>query len=155
MQVHVHRVEVEALVLELRERRLMVNGGRDGAFRLLYDTSRSSLPGPYNYIALTANATAPSASSTTLTAEIATAGGGLIRAQAAYAHTNGTSTATLTKTFTANGTDSLPVTVAKMGGFDASTAGNMGHETLLNATATLTVSGDNVTVTQTVTITPS
>lgn len=155
MREHVHSETVEDIVRELRERQLMTNGGRDGAFRLLYDTSRAGLPGPYNFIGLTANATAASAASTTLTGEIVTAGGGLIRAVAAYAHTNGTATATLSKTFTANGSDTLAVTIAKIGIFDAVTAGNLGHETLLNATATLNVSGDNVAVTETVTITPS
>jgi hypothetical protein len=56
---------------------------------------------------------------TTLTGEIATAGGGLVRAQATYAHTAGTNTSTLTKTFTANASDALPVTVAKIGVFNA------------------------------------
>lgn len=150
-----HFLDPQELIRELREPGLMVNAGRDGTFRLLYDTTRTSLPGPFNYMALTANATAASAASTTLTAEIATAGGGLLRAQAAYAHTNGTATGTLTKTFTANGTDALPVTLAKIGLFDAATVGTMGHETLLNATATLNASGDNVAITETVTITPS
>jgi hypothetical protein len=36
---------------------LMVNGGRDAAFRLLYDTSRTSLAGPFNYVALTVTQT--------------------------------------------------------------------------------------------------
>jgi hypothetical protein len=74
-----------------------------------------------------------------------------VRAQATYAHTAGTNTSTLTKTFTANASDALPVTVAKIGVFNASSAGTMGYETLLNATATLTVAGDNVAITETVT----
>lgn len=110
-------------------------------------------PAAFNYMALTANATAPSPGNTTLTAEITTGGGGLIRAQAAYAHTNGTSTATLTKTFTSNGSDSLPVTIAKIGIFNAASVGTMGFETLLSSTATLTTSGDALTVTDTVTLT--
>lgn len=128
---------------------LLTNAGRD----MLHaqHMSTSTQPASCNYIALTANATAASASSTSLTAEIATASGGLVRAQATYAHTGGTNTTTLTKTFTANGSDSLPVTVAKIGVFNASSSGTLGYETLLNATATLTISGDNVTVTETVT----
>lgn len=106
-----------------------------------------------NYIALTANSTAPSAGDTTLTGEITTAGGGLVRAQATPAHTNGTSTYTLTKTFTANGSDSLPVTIAKIGVFNASSTGTMMFETLLSATATLTASGDQLVLTETVTLT--
>jgi hypothetical protein len=53
--------------------------------------------------------------------------------------------------FTANGSDSLPVTISKLGVFNASSSGTLGYETLLNATATLTTSGDNVTVTHTIT----
>lgn len=104
------------------------------------------------YIALTANSGSPAAGDTTLTGEIATGGGGLIRAVATYAHTASTSTYTLTKIFTANGSDSLPVTVAKIGVFTASSSGTMVLETLLTATATLTASGDSTTVTDTVTI---
>ena len=77
------------------------------------------------YLALTANATAPSASDTTLTAEIVTGGGGLLRAAATYAHTAAATTYTLTLTFTANGSDSLPVTIAKVGCFDAASTGNL------------------------------
>jgi hypothetical protein len=109
-------------------------------------------PAAANYIALTANSTSPAAGDTTLTGEIATAGGGLVRAQATYAHTNGTSTYTLTKTFTANGSDSLPVTIAKIGVFNASSSGTMALETLLATTATLSSSGDQLTITETVTL---
>lgn len=105
-----------------------------------------------NYIALTANSTAPAAGDTTLTGEITTAGGGLVRALAAYAHTTGTTNYTLTKTFTANGSDALPVTIAKIGVFTAATSGTMAFETLLTQTATLNASGDAVAVTETVSI---
>lgn len=104
------------------------------------------------WMALTANSTAPAATDTTLTGEIATAGGGLLRTTATYAHTGGTNTYTLSKTFTANGSDSLPVTIAKIGVFDAASVGNLVYETLLSATATLSTSGDQLTVTDTVTI---
>lgn len=105
------------------------------------------------WMALTANAGAPAAGDTTLTAEIATGGGGLVRAAGTYAHTGGTNTYTITNTFTANGSDALPVTIAKMGIFNAASVGTLVFETLLNATATLTTSGDALTVTQTVTLT--
>lgn len=130
---------------------MKMNGGIDAFLAQNFGTAAQ--PAAFNYIGLTANATAPAATDTTLTAEIATAGGGLIRAQAAYAHTNGTNTATLTKTFTANGSDALPVTVAKIAAFNASTSGTMGLETLLSATATLSAVGDALTVTDTVTLT--
>ena len=107
---------------------------------------------PVFYMALTANSTAPAATDTSLTAEITTASGGLIRQAAAYAHTAGASSYTLTGTYTANGSDSLPVTIAKIGTFDCLTgaSGVMLHETLLSTTATLSASGDQLTVTQTV-----
>jgi hypothetical protein len=107
------------------------------------------------YMALTVNATAPAATDTVLTGEITTAGGGLIRQLCAYAHTTGANTYTLTGTFTANGSDSLGggVIVAKIGTFDSLVQpGVMFHETLLPSTATLTAVGDQLTVTQTVTM---
>jgi hypothetical protein len=104
------------------------------------------------YMALTANAGAPAAGDTTLSGEITTGGGGLVRAAATYAHTTSTATYTLTKTFTANGSDVLPVTLAKIGILDASSSGNLGFETLLPTTATLSASGDAITCTDTVTI---
>lgn len=109
--------------------------------------------GPAWYMAVTANSTSPSASDTTLTGEITTSGGGLVRKLATYAHTGGTNTYTLTATFTANGSDSLPVTLAKIGVFNSivGSTGLMLFETLLSATATLSSSGDNVTITETVT----
>lgn len=128
---------------------LLTNGGRDGLHAQHLATSAQ--PAAFNYVGLTANSVAPAAADTTLTGEIATAGGGLIRGQATYAHTAGTNTSTLTKTFTANGSDTLPVTVAKVGVFNASTAGTLGYEDLLSSTATLSVSGDSVTVTFTLT----
>ncbi len=119
-------------------------------------TTYTVLPGnaPYWYMALTANATAPSASDTSLTAEITTAGGGLIRKLATYAHTTGAASYSLAATFTANGSDSLPVTLAKIGIFNSvvGAAGRMQFETLLSATATLSAVSDQVTVTDTVSL---
>jgi hypothetical protein len=111
-----------------------------------------SQPAPANYIALTANSTSPAGGDTTLAGEITTAGGGLVRAQATYAHTGGASSYTLTKTFTANGSDSLPVTIAKIGVFNASSSGTMVFETLLSPTAILSAAGDNLTITETVSL---
>ncbi len=129
---------------------LMVNGGRDATFDLVFST------GGYTYIGLTANTSSPAASDTSLTGQITTASGGLVAASATYAHTSGTSTATLTKTFTTNGNDSLPVTIAKVGLRNASGTGGTFHsDTLLSSTATLSASGDALTVTWTFTLTPS
>lgn len=128
---------------------MLTNAGRDHALAAVYTTSTQ--PAAANYMAVSANATAPSAANTTLPGEITTGGGGLVRAQATYAHTGGQATATLTKTFTANGSDSLPVTLAKIGILNASSSGTLVHETLLGATATLTSSGDQCTITETIT----
>lgn len=130
---------------------MLTNAGRDMVSSALGDRSGSRAAAA-DYMALTANSTSPAAGDTTLTGEIATASGGLIRAQATYAHTNGTSTFTLTKTFTSNGNDSLPVTVAKVGIFNAASGGSLVWETLLGTTATISASGDSLTVTETVTV---
>jgi hypothetical protein len=87
-------------------------------------------------------------------------GGGLRRRLASWAHTNGTATYTLANTFTANGSDTLPQTIAKIGIFQhfvnatvtTSNSGIILFQTLLSATATLSASGDNVQITDTVTI---
>src|SRR6266540_3717758 len=104
-------------------------------------------------MALTTNAGAPAAGDTVLTGEITTAGGGLIRKLATYAHIGGAASYTLTATFTANGSDTLPATnIHKIGCFNSLTGGTMAFETALNADATLTASGDALTVTETVTL---
>lgn len=129
---------------------VLTNAGRDMAAAAVYGTSAQ--PAAANYLAVSANTTTPSAASTTLPGEITTGGGGLVRAQAVYAHTGGAATAVLSKTFTANGSDSLPVVLAKVGVFNAASAGTLAHETLLNATSTLTVSGDSTAITETITL---
>lgn len=127
----------------------LTNAGQDALFA--QHLSTGAQPAAFNYMALTANSSAFSAASTTLTGEITTASGGLIRKQATYAHTTGTNTATLTATYTANGNDSKPVTIAKIGVFNASSSGTLGYETLLSSTSTITNTGDALTVTHTVT----
>lgn len=114
------------------------------------------LPGnaPGAYMGLTANSTAAVDGDTVLTGEIATAGGGLIRALGTYAHTAAGTTTTLTKTWTANGSDTLPVTVAQMGVFQGVVVASsrMIFRTLLNATMTFSLSGDQGQVTHTTTL---
>lgn len=107
----------------------------------------------YAFMALTANNTAPSATDTTLASEIVTSGGGLIRKITSVAHTTGVASYTLAATFTANGSDSLPVIIAKLGIFNTvvGAAGRMLFETLISPTATLSASGDAVTVSDVVT----
>jgi hypothetical protein len=105
------------------------------------------------YMALTANNGAAGDGDTTLTGEITTSGGGLIRQLATYAHTAAATTTTLTKTFTANGSDSLSVILAKIGIFQGvEAASRLFFESLLNATATMALSGDQVAITDTVTL---
>jgi hypothetical protein len=85
---------------------------------------------------------------------------GLRRRLASWAHTNGTATYTVSNTFTANGSDTLPQTIAKIGLFQhfvnttvtTSNSGIILFQTLLSSTATLSASGDNVAITDTVTI---
>lgn len=106
---------------------------------------------PAIFMGITADSGAASATDTTLPSEITTAGGGLVRKICAYAHTTGVAGYTLTAVYTANGSDSLPVTVAKMGIFTSLLSGQMQFETLLSATATFNTSGDQLTVTESVT----
>jgi hypothetical protein len=113
------------------------------------------LPGaaPAWYMGLSANASAVNASDTTLPGEITTAGGGLIRKICPYAHTTGAASYTLTPVFTANGSDTLPVTIAKIAVSNSivSTIANL-FQTLLGTTATLSAIGDNLTATETVSL---
>jgi hypothetical protein len=107
---------------------------------------------PSFFMGISANASAVASGDTTLPGEITTAGGGLVRKIASLAHTAGASTGTIAATYTANGTDSLPVTIAKIGiGPSIGASANQLFQTLLNATATLNLSGDQVTATDTVT----
>lgn len=130
---------------------MLHTAGRDFVASALGDRSGSRAAAA-DYMALTANTTAPSAGDTTLTGEIATASGGLIRTQATYAHTGGAATYTLTKTYTANGNDALPVVVGKVGIFNASSSGAMPWSTLLSPTATISAVGDSLTCTETITV---
>lgn len=106
----------------------------------------------FMFMGLSANAS-PSSSDTALTSEITTASGGLIRKICPYAHTASASTWTQTPVFTANGSDSLPVTVASIGMFNTvkGATGVPIFTTSMSATATLASSGDQLTVTETTT----
>jgi hypothetical protein len=145
-------VALTALSLSRLALHLRVNSGIDFQAAQMGGTPGAAAV----YIGLTANATAPTAADTTLTAEITTAGGGLIRGAVAatYSHSTGVASYTLVKTFTANGTDALPVTIAKIGVFTAATSGGtMVFETLLTpSTATLSASGDSLQVTESVSL---
>ncbi|MGH7743301.1 MAG: hypothetical protein ACREQ5_00565 [Candidatus Dormibacteria bacterium] len=103
-------------------------------------------------MAITTDSATPVATDTTLPSEITTAGGGLIRKLATYAHTTGVASYSLAATFTANGSDSLPAIIAKMGIFNSivGATGRMQFETKLGTTATLSASGDQLTVTDSI-----
>ena len=125
---------------------MRTNAGADYQAQQLGGTPSTT---PATSVALTANSTAPAAGDTTLAGEITTAGGGLVRKTGTYAHTTGATSYTITTTFTANGTDALPVTIAKRGIFSGST---LVFETLVSPTATLSASGDSLTLTDTISL---
>lgn len=129
---------------------MITNAGKD--FQAKQMAGAASATAVAKWVAITANSTAPAAGDTTLTGEIVTGGGGLVRQVGVYAHTNGTSNYTLTTTFTANGSDTLPVTIAKRGVFDAAAAGTLVFTTLVSPTATLSAAGDSLTLTDTVSL---
>lgn len=129
---------------------LLTNAGRDALHS--QHTTTGAQPAAFNFVAVTASTATPLVGDTTLPGEITTAGGGLLRAQGTVAHTSGTNTTTITKTLTANGSDALPVVLAQIGVLNASSAGTLGYHSALNSTATLNVSGDNTTITETLTI---
>lgn len=125
---------------------LVVNAGVDQAGSFINST----------YLGLSANTTAPSGSDTSLTGEILTAGGGLVPQAVTYSHTNGTGTFTASATSTANGSDSLPVTIGSMCLRTASGGGGtMRVREVLSSTATISASGDALTTTYTLTGTAS
>jgi hypothetical protein len=111
-----------------------------------------SRPAPPDYLALSSDNTWPAASDASLAGEITTPGGGLVRGAATYAHTSGTDRYTLTRTFTATGSDTLPVVVRKIGVFNAASGGAPVWEYIIPAPMTISVVGGAVTVTHTVRI---
>jgi hypothetical protein len=98
-----------------------------------------------NYVAVTADVTTPAATDTTLPGEVGS--GTLVRVQASYAHTTGTDSYTLSNVFTSDQT----ITLAKIGIFNAASAGVLVFEELLPETAPL-YSGDQVLIVATIDI---
>jgi hypothetical protein len=116
---------------------------------------RSRRAGPGAYMGLTATATAAVDGDTALTGELNAAGAaGLNRQLATYAHTAAATTTTLTKTFTAAAADTLPVTVAQIGIFQGVVARGEpdGLPHGAERDATLSAIGDQLQVTETVTL---
>ena len=139
-----------AFVLSKFQTYLKTNAGND--FQAAQMGGSASATAVAKWVALTANNTSPAAGDTTLTGEITTGGGGLIRKAGTYGHTTGAASYTITTVFTANGSDSLPVTIAKRGIFDAASSGALVFSTLVSPTATLSASGDQLTITDTITL---
>lgn len=111
------------------------------------------LPGnaPARHVALSTDSGSVGTGATTLPSEITTASGGLVAKRGVYSHTTGAGSYAITTVFTANGSDSLPVTIAKMGVRQSIKAAcNCLFQTLFGTPATLSASGDQVTVTDTV-----
>src|SRR3954451_19319920 len=144
-----------------REDELLTTAGRTALHaQHLGGSGAGAQPAVFQYMATSTSVAAASAANTTLPSEVVVgtpageaAGGGLLRAQATWAYNSGTGVTTLTKTFTANANDALPITLGKIGLFNATSAGTLAYETLLNAPVTLSVVGDNAAITHTVTIT--
>jgi hypothetical protein len=129
---------------------LLTTVGRDALHGQHVATAAQPAAFSFMAVANSATATAPAAGDTTLVGEITTAGGGLLRAVGTVAHTAGTNTTTLSKTYTANGSDSLPVTISQIGVFNAASSGTLGYKTALNANSTLTAVGDSTAITESV-----
>lgn len=125
---------------------LLTNAGRDFIHQASFTTGVQPAAANFMAIASSSTATTPLGVDTTLVGEIATVGGGLIRKQGTYAHTAGTNTTTLTVTFTANSSDSLPVTASQAAVFNALSSGTLVLKTPLSANQTFSAIGDNVTV---------
>lgn len=108
------------------------------------------------FVGLTTTNITPAATDTALAGEYTVAAGGMYRKIAPYAQTSGVATRSLTLTpvFTANGSDTFPSTFYAIGvGVSAVvpyTGPMFKFETPLNASATTNVSGDQVTVTETI-----
>jgi hypothetical protein len=127
-----------------RGHNLRVNGGADFWDAQLFKVATAGATA--NYIGLTTDATSPAAADTTLASEETT--NGLARAQAVDTHSAGASSSQLAHTWTYTGSTSK--TIAKVGLFNASSAGTMVLETLLGSTATVSANGDTITVTWTI-----
>lgn len=137
-----------------REHELRTNAGTDWQASIMGNSAATGagtgVSRAADYVALTENATAPAAGNTTLATELAV--DGLSRAQGTYGHTNGTNTYTITRAYTFTRASAVDRTVAKIGVFNASSTGIMAFETLLSASQLLQTNGDQLTVTQTVTL---
>ena len=108
------------------------------------------------FVGMTTTNITPAHGDTSLSGEYTTSGGGCVRKIAPYAQTSGVASRSLTLTpvYTANGSDTFPSTFYAIGVFNSmvvsSTPLCMKFETSLNASATINASGDQVTVTESI-----
>jgi hypothetical protein len=133
---------------------VLTNEGRDHMHE--QHLKSSGQPVGHEWGALSATATEPGATDTTLQEEITTASGGLIRKKMGFAHSAGTNTSTLTETWTANASDTLPVTIKRWANFNLAkqsegSGKGIGESDKLSSSATLSAIGDSITVTFTLT----
>jgi len=109
---------------------------------------------PYWYMAISTDTATVLATDSTLTSEITAASSGCLRKLATYAHTTTVASYSLAATFTYTGTDQTfgARTIGKMGIFNtlSGATGRPQFLTLISPTATLTATGDALTVTETV-----
>jgi hypothetical protein len=109
------------------------------------------------FVGLTTTNITPAATDHSMSGEYTTAGGGYVRKIAPYALTSGTSpmTYTLTPVYTGNGSDTYPSTFYAINACNSMVVSDstlaMKFETSLSASATVSASGDQVNVTETVT----
>lgn len=137
-----------------REAQLRTNAGTDWQASIMGNSAASGAgtgtQRSADFVALTTDGTAPAGGDTTLASELAT--DGLSRAAGTYAHTGGTNTYTITRAFTFTRAGGVDRNVQKIGVFNAGSVGTMAFETLLTAAQLLQANGDQLTVTQTVTL---
>jgi len=129
---------------------LITNQGKDIISKQLAaqgNATQKFNPNGTIYIALTSWAGAPNATQTQLTAEITS--GGLDRASGTYHHTNGTSTFSIRKTFTASASFTA---VQEAGLFNNPTASGTGLLAVNTFSSVNLISGDQITITWTITI---
>ena len=98
------------------------------------------------YIALSNDTVTPAATDTACSLE--QTANGLTRTQGTYAHSAGSNQHTITATFTYT-TSAYSTTISKVCMFDAALGGNLFAETLLSPTATVSATGDQITITWT------
>lgn len=109
---------------------------------------------PAGYVALGNTNTAPSSTDVNMADEILTSGGALLRKLAIYTKTAGAPNYTLTPAWTANASDSLPVTVYRLAvhqSVERSAAMGILFETGITQPPTLRVANDQLVLTETIT----